>query len=113
MSKIEYVYASLLLHTIGKEINEENLTAILKAAGVDVDPVRVKSVVAALSKIDIDEAIKSAAPVFAAPAAAPAAAAPAAAPAPAEEKEEKKEEEEKEEETTEEEIAAGLGALFG
>ncbi len=115
MSKIEYVYASLLLHTVGKEINEENLTSVLRAAGVEVDPVRVKSVVAALNKINIDEAIKSAAPVFAAPAAAPVAAAPAeAAPAAAEEeKREEEEEEKKEEEVSEEDIAAGLGALFG
>ena len=112
MSDIEYIYASLLLHTLGKEINEENLTAVLKAAGAEVDDVRVKSTVAALKKIDIDEAIKSAVPAFAAPAAAPAAPAPAAAET--EKKEEKKEEEEeKKKEEEEEEALAGLGALFG
>ena len=110
MFDIEYIYASLLLHTLGKEITEERLTAILKAAGAEVDDIRVKSTVAALKKIDIDEAIKSAVPAFAAPAAAPAAPAPAAVET--EKKEEKKEEEKKKEEE-EEEALAGLGALFG
>ena len=99
---MEYVYASLLLHKAGKEISEGNLSKVLEAAGVNVDPARIKAVVAALSEIDIDEAIKSAAfPVAA-----------ASAPAPAEEapKEEKKEEEE---EKKEEEAVEGLSALFG
>ncbi|MCD6484028.1 MAG: 50S ribosomal protein P1 [Candidatus Odinarchaeota archaeon] len=100
---MEYVYASLLLHKAGKEINEENLTKVLEAAGVSVDPAQVKAVVAALSEIDIDEAIKSAA--F--PAVAPVAAAPAAEEA---KEEEKKEEEE---EKKEEEAVEGLSALFG
>jgi large subunit ribosomal protein L12 len=67
----------------------------------------VKSLVAALKEIDIDEAIKSAAlPVAPAAATAPAA-------APAEEKKEEEEKEEEEEKVSEEDIAAGLGALFG
>jgi len=98
------------LHGAKKEINEENLKKVLEAAGIEVDEVRVKALVAALKEIDIDEAIKSAA----IPAAAPAA--PAAAPAqPAEEKkeEEKEEEEEEKKELSEEELASGLEALFG
>lgn len=108
---MEYVYASLLLHSAGKEINEENVRKVLEAAGIEVDEVRLKALVAALKNINIDEAIKTAAvPVAAAPAAAP-------AEAPAEKKEEaaeeKKEEEEEKKEMSEEEIAAGLEALFG
>ena len=101
---MEYVYASLLLHKAGKEINEENLTKVLEAAGVAVDPAQVKAVVAALSEIDIDEAIKSAAFPAVAPVAATAPAAEAA------KEEEKKEEEE---EKKEEEAVEGLSALFG
>ena len=101
---MEYVYAAMLLHKAGKEITEENLTEVLKAAGVNVEPAKVKALVASLSEIDIDEAIKSA-PMFAA--------APAPA-APAEEKKEEVKEEKKEEEEKEEETALeGLGALFG
>ncbi len=108
---MEYIYASLLLHHAGKPINEENLRKVLEAAGINVDEVRVKALVAALKEVNIDEAIKSAAVPAAAPAAAPAAS-PAAVPAESEE-EKKEEKEEKAEEASEEEIAAGLAGLFG
>lgn len=104
---MEYIYAALLLHNAGKDVNDENVTAVLNAAGVAVEDARVKALVAALEDVDIEEAISKAAvaPAAAAPAAAaPAAAAPAAV-------EEEEEEEKKEEE--EESGMAGLGALFG
>ena len=105
---MEYVYAAMLLHKAGKEINEENLTRVLEAAGVNVDPIRVKSLVAALKEIDIDEAIK------ATPMGMPVAGtiSPQPAPTPAEEEAKAEEEEEKEEEK-EEEALAGLASLFG
>jgi large subunit ribosomal protein L12 len=104
---MEYIYAALLLHNAGKSITEDGITAVLKAAGVEVNEARVKALVAALEGVNIEEAISKAA--FAAPAAAaPAAAeAPTAAEAPA------AEEEEEEEDTSEEDGMAGLGALFG
>lgn len=98
---MEYVYASLLLHSAGKKITADKIGSILKSAGVDVNQAQVKSIVAALKGINIEEALQSAA----LPAAAPAAVTSTEVP----KKEEKKEEEKKEEE---EEIA-GLGALFG
>ena len=70
---MEYMYAAMLLHSAKKPITEEAVTAILAAAGVAADGVRIKALVAALAEVNIDEALK--APVFAA------AAAPAAAPA--------------------------------
>jgi len=106
---MEYVYAAMLLHKAGKEINEENLTQVLKAAGINADAARVKALVASLAEVNIEEAIKSAPTMMAAPAAAPAAAAPAAEAKPKEEKK-KKEEEEK---AKEEAALEGLGALFG
>jgi len=111
---MEYVYAALLLHYAKQEINEDNLTKVLSAAGLQPDEVRVKAVVNALREINIEDAIKSAmsmavaAPAAAAPAAAAAAPAQAQA-APAEQKPA----EEKKEGPSEEEIAGGLGALFG
>ena len=51
---MEYIYAAMLLHKAGKPIDEDSLTKVLEAAGVNVDPVRVKALVAALSEIDID-----------------------------------------------------------
>ena len=104
---MEYVYAALLLHASGKEINEENLRRVLEAAGVSADEARIKALVAALEGVNIDEVIEKAAMPVAAPVA-------VAAPQPAEEKvEEAEEEEEEEEEEREEEALAGLGALFG
>ena len=104
---MEYVYAALLLHSAGKKITEEGITAVVKAAGVDVDAVRAKALVSALEGVNIEEAISKAA--FAAPAAAPAAA--AAAPAAAEAEKPKKDEKAKEK--AEESGMEGLGALFG
>jgi len=104
---MEYVYAAMLLHRAGKEIDEKNLAGVLNAAGINADPVRVKALVASLAEVDIEEAIKAPPAFMAAPA--PTAAPPAASEAkPAEEK--KKEEEEKEKE---EAALEGLGALFG
>ncbi len=104
---MEYIYAALLLHNAGKDVTEENVTAVLNAAGVAVQDARVKALVAALEDVNIEEAISKAA--VAPVAAAPAAAAPAAAaPAPAEEPEEESKKEEEEESGM-----AGLGALFG
>ena len=100
---MEYVYAALLLHKLDKEVNEANLSSVVKASGAEVNEAQVKSLVAALADVDINEAVK-AAPVAVA-AAAPAADAQAAdAPA----KEEKKEEPKNEEAAME-----GLSSLFG
>jgi large subunit ribosomal protein L12 len=107
---MEYVYAALLLHKAGKEINEENLSNVLTTAGINVDVVRVKALVASLSEVNIDEAVKSAPTMMAAPAAAQAPTAPAAETKPKEEDKKKKAEEEK---AKEEAALEGLGALFG
>jgi large subunit ribosomal protein L12 len=60
---MEYVYAALILNESGEEINEDNLTNVLDAAGVDVEESRVKALVAALEDVDIDEAVEEAAAV--------------------------------------------------
>ena len=107
---MEYIYAAMLLHKAGKEINESNLTQVLTAAGINADTVRVKALVASLAEVKIDEAIKSAPTMMAAPAAAaPAAAAQAAEAKPREDEKKKKEDEKQKEEAALE----GLGALFG
>ena len=64
---MEYVYAAMLLHSAEKEIDDDAVTAVLKAAGVDVDAARVKALVASLGGVDIAEAMATA---VAAPAAA-------------------------------------------
>jgi len=107
---MEYVYAAMLLHKAEKPIDEKNLTEVLKAAGIKADPIRIKALVASLSEVDIDEAIKSSPtmmPMAVAPTAAPTAPTPEAKPA------EDKKEKEKEEKEKEEAALEGLGALFG
>jgi len=94
---MEYTYAALLLHKVGKDINEDNLKAVISATGAEVDEAKVKVMVASLSGVDIADKLANASV-----AAAPAAAAPAEAP-----KEEKKKEEPKAE------AAEGLASLFG
>ncbi|UCH89955.1 MAG: 50S ribosomal protein P1 [Thermoplasmata archaeon] len=111
---MEYVYSAMLLHSAGKEITEDAVNKILKAAGIKSDPSRTKALVASLEDVNIEEAISSAA--FAPqPAAggAPAAAPEAPSKGAGKKKEEKKKEEEEEEEVSEEEAAEGLSALFG
>lgn len=108
---IEYVYATLLLYKAGKEINEENLKRVLQAAGIEVDEIRVKSLVAAVKNIDIAKVLEQAmvAPVATTPATTVQTTQPAAT------EERKKEEEKKEEskELSEEALAEGFAALFG
>jgi len=101
---MEYVYAALLLHKLKKEVNEANISSVVKASGTDVNEAQVKSLVAALADVNIDEAVK-AAPVAVAAAAPPAADAAAGGEA----KKEKKKEEPKNEEAAME----GLSSLFG
>jgi len=107
---MEYVYGAMILHKAGKEITEENLSNVLTAAGINVDSIRVKALVASLSEVNIDEAIKSAPTTLAAPAVAQVPTAPAAETKPKEDDKKKKAEEEK---AKEEAALEGLGALFG
>jgi large subunit ribosomal protein L12 len=102
---MEYVYAALLLHKLGKEVNEENVKKVVAATGEQVDDSKVKSLVASLKGVDIAKELESASLVAAAPAGAPA---EGAGKAGAEEKKEEKPKEEKKEAAAE-----GLSALFG
>lgn len=101
---MENVYAALLLHKSGKEVNEENLKKVVEAAGSEADDGQIKSLVASLKGVDIDKELESASLVSAAPAAGADA---GAAGGEGEKKEEKPKEEKKEA------AAEGLGALFG
>ena len=95
---MEYIYAAMLLHKAGKQLNEAGIKKVLEAAGVHPEETRIKALVAALEGVDIEKAIAEAAiPV-------------ATAPAKTEAKAETKKEEKKEEKV--ENAAAGLGLLF-
>ena len=99
---MKMIYAALLLHSAGKEINESSVKKVLEAAGSEADEPQIKALVSNLKNINIDEALKNASLMQAAP---------AASGKPAEEKKEEKKEEKAEEKA--EEAAAGLSALFG
>ena len=96
---MEYIYAALLLDAAGKEISEESLKSIVKAAGMSPDEARAKAIVESLKGVNIKDVIKNAQNVQVA--------APAAA------SEAKKEKPKEEEKKSEEEAAGGLASLFG
>ena len=106
VNEMEYVYAAMLLHSAGKDIDDKAISSVLKAAGVEADGARVKALVASLGSVDIDEAMATAvaAPVASAAPAAASGGAADAAPA----QEEAAEEPEEEAGGFE-----GLGSLFG
>ncbi|MEM3483020.1 MAG: 50S ribosomal protein P1 [Candidatus Micrarchaeaceae archaeon] len=99
---MEYIYAALLLDSLGKEVSEENLKKVVEAAGQKPDEAMVKSVVNSLKGVNIKEVIKNAQVQQVQPAAAPAAGA-----------QQEKKEEKKEEKKSEEEAVGGLASLFG
>lgn len=99
MGRMQEVYAALMLHEGGQPISEENVKKILSSAGSNVDESKIKALVASLQGVNIDDALKEAVSLSAAPAAAP-----------AEKKEEKSEEEEAK---ATEQASAGLSSLFG
>ena len=97
---MEYTYAALLLHKVGKDINEDNLKAVISATGAEVNEAKVKVMVTSLKGVDIADKLANAS-IAAAPAAA------SGDVAAEEPKEEKKKEEPKAE------AAEGLASLFG
>ncbi len=98
---MKMIYAALLLHSLGKEINEHGIKNVMEAAGAEIDHAQLKALVANLKGVNIEEAIKNASLVQAAPAASEKVAG------------EKAEEKAEEAEEKAEEAAAGLSALFG
>jgi large subunit ribosomal protein L12 len=105
---MEYVYAALLLHKLKQDINEDNVTNVIKATGSAPDTVRIKALVAALGDVDIEAALKAAPMTMA-----PAAGAPSATGAAAPEAAVKEAAEEEKTEKKEEEALEGLSSLFG
>lgn len=95
---MEYVYAALLLHKLGKAVDDANLKKVIEAAGASFDEAKAKTLVASLAGVDIEKELANASVMAAAPAASSGAG------------EAKKEEKE---EVKTEAAAEGLSALFG
>ncbi len=99
---MEYIYAALLLHKLGKLVNAESITKIMQASGAEVDESKVKSLVASLKDVDIDKELENAVVASATQASGREASESEEAPAKEAVKEESKEA-----------AAAGLSSLFG
>ena len=99
--KMDLIYSALLLHSAKQPIDENNLSKVMQAAGISPDASKIKTLMAALETVNIDEALsKAAMPVAAAP-----------VEAKAEEKKEEKKEEDAEKRS--EQAVEGLAGLFG
>ena len=92
---MEYVYAALLLHKLGKQIDEESIKRIMQAAGAEIDETKIKTLIASLKGVDVTKILEEATII------------PTTTTAPAAEEKKEKPEEKKEA------AAEGLSALFG
>lgn len=110
---MEYVYAAMLLHKAGQEINEANVKKVLEAASVSADEARIKALVAALDGVNIDEAIEKSAAMAAPAVQAGNESKDDSSKDDGDKKEDKKEEKKEDDKKSQENAAAGLGALFG
>jgi large subunit ribosomal protein L12 len=105
---MELVYAALTLHEAGKEVNEDNLEAIVDSADLDVEDSEISALVAALEDVEIEEAMETAV----AAGGAAASGGSSGGEDSADEEEEEAEEEEEDEGADEDEAAEGLGSMF-
>jgi large subunit ribosomal protein L12 len=95
---MEYIYAALLLHKLGKSIDEKSIKHVIEAAGASFEEAKAKTLLASLAGVDINKELENASAVVVS-------SSNAGSPA-SEQKEEK-------EEVKTEAAAEGLSALFG
>ena len=96
---MEYIYAALLLHKLGKDVSEENVKKVVAATGQEADETKIKALIASLKGVDIEKELENVS-LVSAPSG-------GSSKKPAEEKKEAPKEEKKEA------AAEGLSALFG
>lgn len=58
--RMEYIYAALLLHKLGKEINEDNFKKILASVNAEVNESKIKNLIASLKDVDIEKELENA-----------------------------------------------------
>ena len=96
---MEYIYAALMLHKLGKPVDEAGIKKAIEAVGGQTDESKLKTLLASLKGVDIDKELESAVAISST--------AVSGAPSGESEKAEEKKEEQKEA------AAEGLSALFG
>lgn len=53
------IYAVMILHKAGKDINEISVKKVLEAANAKVDKIKIKTLIKLLKKINIEKVIKT------------------------------------------------------
>ncbi len=58
VKKMDYIYAVLLLHKVGKEVNEKTLTKVIIATGEEVNETKIRSLITSLKDVNIDKELE-------------------------------------------------------
>lgn len=101
---MEYIYAVWLLHEAKKEINKDNIKAVLNSVGIQPNDAIIDALLSSLQGVDLNKVKEEAVSVQAVTVQATSTQQP---------QQEQKKEEKKEEEQKQQQALEGLGALFG
>lgn len=102
---MEYIYAVWLLHEAKKDVNKDNIKAVLNSVGIQPNDAIIDALLSSLQGVDLDKVKEESLNVQAV--------AVAAQPSQAQAQQQEQKQEKKEEEQKQQQALEGLGALFG